>query len=113
MTFPFPRILTRLAVAAVLSAATSCHHTTAPKAAKVQWKLDAPLCGTLTFRFEIDDVEVGTVTLSHNFTTPVYSTSAGEHSLSTNFTSGGTFRDTTVTLRAGETYTDVVSFYCS
>ena len=113
MTSRISRVLQRMTMAIVAAAALSCHHATAPKTAKVQWKLDAPLCGGLTFRFEIDHVEVGTVMLSHNGTTPLYSTSVGEHSLSTNFTSGGTYRDTTVTLRGGQTYTDVVSFYCS
>ena len=113
MTLRISRILVSLMSVAALPVVLSCKDPTAPKVAKVQWKLDSPLCGSLTFRFAIDHVDVDSIQLYHDHTSPAYSTSAGTHAVTTLFPNGIVFRDTTVTLKAGETYTDVVEFYCS
>jgi hypothetical protein len=96
-----------------LSAAMSCHQPTAPESAAVRFRMASQFCGPLTFKFAIDHDSVGQEQLSNGQTSKAYITSPGTHSISTLFTSGGTFRDTTVTLVSGQTYTDTVAFYCS
>ena len=101
-----------LAIGCVI-ASMSCNQSTEPEAAHVRFKLDAPTCGSLSFRFAIDYVDVDTLMLAHDHYTPVYATTAGEHAVTTRFPNGVAYRDTTVMLRAGQTYTDVIPFYCS
>jgi hypothetical protein len=95
------------------SAALNCHQPTAPKSAAVRFKLDATFCGPLTFKFAIDHDSVGQEMLSNGQTSKAYPTSAGSHSIATLFPNGGTYRDTTVMLAGGQTYTDTIAFYCS
>jgi hypothetical protein len=79
----------------------------------VRFKLDAPYCGPLTFKFAIDHHDVGTETLGHGQLSKAYPTTPGSHSISTLFPNGGTYRDTSVTLAESQTFTDTISFYCS
>ena len=96
---------------AVLSA---CGGTTAPSAAYVQFRSDAPFCGPFLYTFTIDGKTVGTERLKHDQTSSPYATVAGTHRLSAKLDGIVTpTPDTTVVLRGGETFTRVLPFYCS
>jgi hypothetical protein len=91
-----------------------------PRPATVFFQLDAPLCSSIIpVEFHIDDAVVGkdtfVVHLANEHTkSRGFTTTAGQHKLG-----GGTFGtqkgwpDMTVSLRAGETFTDTLHFYCS
>jgi len=86
----------------------------------VFFKLDAPLCSSvIPVQFHIDDALVGqdtfVVHLANEHTkSRGFVTTAGRHKLGGGiFGSQNGWFDTTVTLRAGETFTDTLHFYCS
>ena len=88
--------------------------------ATVYFQLDAPFCSSITpVQFNIDDVLVGkdtfVVHLANEHTkSRGFVTGAGQHKLSGGvYGSPNGWFDTTVTLRAGQSFTDTLNFYCS
>jgi hypothetical protein len=106
------------AIGAVL--ACSGANTVTDQRATVFFQLDAPLCSSIIpVQFHIDDALVGkdtfVVHLANEHTkSRAFVTTAGQHKLGGGiFGSPNGWFDTTVTLRAGETFTDTLHFYCS
>lgn len=82
----------------------------------VQFKIDAPFCGSTpnTYQFSIDGTVIGVDTLKHGQLSRVYTTSPGLHGLRARLPNAPNFlQDTTATLNAGTTFTDMVGLYCS
>jgi hypothetical protein len=81
----------------------------------VQFRLDAPFCGSMSIRFLIDGTQVGAGTLSHGMMSPAYQTTAGQHLVRGSFQFGTSQipRDTTVTLQDSQAFVRVLEFYCS
>ena len=98
----------------------------APKAT-VYFTMDAPLCSShFAVRFSIDGALVGTETLTvgiagrERATSRGYQTLPGEHVLGAQLINGATvsspgfvWPDRTLTLLAGQVFTDSLSAYCS
>ena len=105
----------------LLSALVGCASATnmEPRAT-VAFQLDAPLCSSvIPVKFAIDDVIVGADTfrvhLANEHTrSSAFTTTTGPHKLGGGIpgSPNGWF-DTTVTLRAGQAFTDTLHFYCS
>lgn len=113
------RMLCGIAAIGALSACSGAHTGIDPRAT-VFFQLDAPLCSSIIpVQFNIDDALVGkdtfVVHLANEHTkSRAFVTTAGQHKLGVGvFGSPNGWSDTTVTLRAGETFTDTLHFYCS
>jgi hypothetical protein len=105
----------RLTAALVILAAAACGDSTAPATASVQFKVDAPFCGSTknTYQLSIDNSVVGIESLSDRQTSQIYHTSAGSHVLGSGLVGSPTVSDTTVTLHGGEMFTAIAPLYCS
>jgi hypothetical protein len=101
---------------AFVVAGAACGGPTEPAAAFVRFTSDSPFCGGMpfTYKFVLDGRVLGTERLKHAQVSQAYETTPGTHIVTALF--DGTINsvpDTTITLRAGETFTRVLSFYCS
>ena len=96
----------------------ACASAEMPAAASVQFKVQSPFCGPYAYplQYSIDEVIVGADTLSDGQLSPRFVTSPGSHRLVAAMT-GGIFpnfkMDTTVTLVANASLTQIIDIYCS
>ena len=104
-------------VLSLLLVTASCRSSTAPApaSARVQFVLDAPFClgSHIPLQFSIDGHVVGNQTMMDGDSSAVFTTPAGEHEVKSEFVDHAYLQDTTVTLRAGEKFIQVMDFYCS
>jgi hypothetical protein len=99
---------------------TACggEDTLAPRPT-VSFVIDAPLCSSvIPVELFIDGRPVGADTFRVNLapahtTTRAFATSPGRHRLGARAAHGYVWPDTTVTLAAGQAFTDSLPFYCS
>jgi hypothetical protein len=109
---------TGIAASLALLAAFGCSDTDMPATATVQFKVQSPFCGPHAYplQYSIDEVIVGADTLSDGQLSPRFVTSPGSHRLVAAMT-GGIFpnfkMDTTVTLAANASLTQIIDIYCS
>lgn len=102
----------------ILLGTLGCSSPDVPAAASVQFKVQSPFCGPQAYplQYSIDEVIVGADTLSDGQFSPRFVTSAGSHRLVAAMT-GGIFPnfklDTTVTLAANASLTQIIDVYCS
>jgi hypothetical protein len=102
----------------VLLGALGCSSSETLSTASVQFKVQSPFCGAHAYplQYSIDQVIVGADTLSDGQLSPRFVTSAGSHRLVAAMT-GGIFpnfkMDTTVTLAANASLTQIIDVYCS
>ena len=116
------RAVWRLAVVVALVGIVGCQSATAPAAATLRFKVDAPFCGAtpMFVRVSIDQAVRDTEQLSTGQTSKPYTVSPGQHELATAIVgigltplNGRVTQDTTVVLRSGDALTYTVSVYCS
>ena len=117
------RFLSGLIAASAVAGSACAKESTAPQAATVYFVLDAPFCGmSLPVQFLIDNAPAGTDTFRVNIPQPhltsaAIATTAGAHVLGA-WVNGGIlggykWPNSSVTVAAGATVHDTLSFYCS
>jgi len=90
-----------------------------PAPAYVRYVVDAPFCSfSMPVEFRIDSQLVATDTFRVHLTpdhtqSQLFSTSPGRHKVSARSVAGYLWRDTSVVIAAGTTFTDTLPFYCS
>ena len=98
-----------------LLALAGCRAVT-PDSARIYYRTNAPFCGYLIVEKVIDGALVARDTMFSDSLSAAYPVTPGTHVIgarAVSFRNAIPFPDTTVTLEAGASFTDVLPFYCS